>query len=85
MWLGATSGSPKSCSCCIFSWDEPWPRRSSLVPAVVPRSATRQLNLFDVDHHDSRVEASEFIDVGDEAVAWAGSMGTGEASLMEPG
>jgi ketosteroid isomerase-like protein len=64
-----------------FSWDqpaaavEPGSRRG---PEV--REALR--NLFDV-YDDYRVEASEFIDGGDEVVVVARSKGTAKASRME--
>ena len=64
-----------------FSWDqnadavEPGSRRG---PEV--RDALR--NLFDV-YDDFRVEASEFIDGGDEVVVVARNKGTAKASRME--
>jgi ketosteroid isomerase-like protein len=66
-----------------FSWDqpaeavEPGSRRG---PEV--RDALR--NLFEI-YDDYRVEASEFIDGGDEVVVVARSKGTAKASRMETG
>ena len=64
-----------------FSWDQPAEAVESgsrRGPEV--RDALR--NLFDV-YDDYRVEASEFIDGGDEVVVVARSKGTAKASRME--
>jgi ketosteroid isomerase-like protein len=79
--LGATSGSPKSCSRRISPGTSP-PRRSSPVRATVPRSATRCAT-SSTSTTNYRVEASEFIDGGDEVVVVARSKGTAKASRME--
>jgi ketosteroid isomerase-like protein len=64
-----------------FSWDQPAEAVESgsrRGPEI--RDALR--NLFDV-YDDYRVEASEFIDGGDEVVVVARSRGTAKASRME--